>query len=465
MPFELDSAELLSISSVGELAIKLQPVSSVPFMTKGTLARMPLAGGAPRLLIENVSAADWAPDGSDLAVVREFREKSRLEFPPGHVLFETAGVIRFPRISPDGNRIAFLHAPSRGLALGVLEVVDKSSRVTELAPGVEFTAVAWASSGDEVWFGQGGELWAMTLDGKKRLLMRVPEVFDLQDVSRDGRILASLRDQRMRAFAMGPRTAGAEQDLSWLQWSLVADVSPDGVNLLFSESGQVCLRETNGSSVTVLGEGWAWGLSPDGKWALATGRRNDQIRMLPTGPGEPRSLPRGPIQSYGWGAWFPDGKRIAFVGSEPGHGARLYVQNVEGGLPRAISPEGIGFGTVAVSPDGDLVVARGPDRRPWFFPTDGSAARPVPGLDEKDYPIRFDAKAPRLYFFPFEPLPSSIYRLDARTGRREAVHPLAAGESAAVEVPGPVAITPDGRYYAHSYLHVLSRLYVIEGPR
>ena len=90
VPFELDSAELLSISSVGELAIKLQPVSSVPFMTKGTLARMPLAGGAPRLLIENVSAADWAPDGSDLAVVREFREKSRLEFPPGHVLFETA---------------------------------------------------------------------------------------------------------------------------------------------------------------------------------------------------------------------------------------------------------------------------------------------------------------------------------------------------------------------------------------
>ena len=101
----------------------------------------------------------------------------------------------------------------------------------------------------------------MTLDGKKRLLMRVPEVFDLQDVSRDGRILASLRDQRMRAFAMGPRTAGAEQDLSWLQWSLVADVSPDGVNLLFSESGQVCLRETNGSSVTVLGEGWAWALT------------------------------------------------------------------------------------------------------------------------------------------------------------------------------------------------------------
>jgi hypothetical protein len=460
----LDAAELLAVSPSGELAVKLRPRALRPFVTSGTLARMPMGGGAARELIENISDADWSPDGSAFAVIIEASGRSRLEYPAGRTLFETAGTIRCPRVSPKGDQVAFLHSPSRGKVEGEVTVVGAGHAAIVLATGVQFTGIAWAPRADEVWFGQNGDLRAVALSGRARDVLRVPGILDLQDVSNDGRILASLRDQRMMAFASGPDSAG-ERDVSWLRWSLVADLTADGRTLLFSENGDVCLRGTNGSAITVLGEGWAWKLSPDGRWALVTARGFDELRLLPTGPGEPRSLPRGPIEKYGWGTWFPDGQRIAFSASERGHGMRIYVQEVAGGPPQAVSPEGVGFGSIAVSPDGSVVVAPGRDSRPRFFAVNGGEGEPVPGLEAGDYPISFGADGRWLFFFPFEPLPSKIYRLDTSTGRREPLHTIVASQPASVAVRGPASVTPDGRYYAHSYLRVLSTLYVIEGQR
>ena len=51
----------------------------------GTLARAPLAGGAPRAVLDGVISADWSPDGRELAVSLG----SRLEYPIGKVLYET----------------------------------------------------------------------------------------------------------------------------------------------------------------------------------------------------------------------------------------------------------------------------------------------------------------------------------------------------------------------------------------
>ena len=72
----------------------------------GTLARVPLEGGAPRELLENVSLADWSPDGRDLAVVHKVGGKDRLEFPIGKVLYETGEEIASVRFSPRGDRLA-----------------------------------------------------------------------------------------------------------------------------------------------------------------------------------------------------------------------------------------------------------------------------------------------------------------------------------------------------------------------
>ncbi len=57
-PLDLPEGRILAISSQGEMAILLGPTTNG---TTGTLARVPLSGGAPREILENVNDADWSP--------------------------------------------------------------------------------------------------------------------------------------------------------------------------------------------------------------------------------------------------------------------------------------------------------------------------------------------------------------------------------------------------------------------
>ncbi|MEO8348818.1 MAG: protein kinase, partial [Acidobacteriota bacterium] len=107
-------SKLLSVSKSGEVAVLLRAKPLGWFAMEGTLARIPADGGAPRELLEKISDASWSHDGSQLAIVRRVGEKVRLEFPPGRVLYETAGHITCPRFSPKGDRIAFLDHPAKG---------------------------------------------------------------------------------------------------------------------------------------------------------------------------------------------------------------------------------------------------------------------------------------------------------------------------------------------------------------
>ena len=62
-------ADILAVSSTGEMAVLLGcTASAAPCV--GTLARVPLAGGTPREILEDVVSADWSPDGKNLAVIR-----------------------------------------------------------------------------------------------------------------------------------------------------------------------------------------------------------------------------------------------------------------------------------------------------------------------------------------------------------------------------------------------------------
>ncbi|PYX23518.1 MAG: hypothetical protein DMG87_05445 [Acidobacteria bacterium] len=75
-PFGLSKAEVLSISSEGEMAVLLNSHNVDPYTNAGTLGRVPLGGGAPREVLENVQWADWSPDGTNFAVVRELEDGS-----------------------------------------------------------------------------------------------------------------------------------------------------------------------------------------------------------------------------------------------------------------------------------------------------------------------------------------------------------------------------------------------------
>jgi len=77
----LPKAEIMSVSAAGEMAVLLGSHQANPYSSSGTLARVPLVGGAPREILEDVEWADWAPDGNTLAVVRHVAGRSRLEYP------------------------------------------------------------------------------------------------------------------------------------------------------------------------------------------------------------------------------------------------------------------------------------------------------------------------------------------------------------------------------------------------
>ena len=101
---------LLSVSSRGELAVLTGAKYLDHRLYAGTLARMPI-DGAPRAWMTDVREADWSPDGSSLAVVHIVDRMDKLEYPIGNVLYESAGYLSDPRVSPDGIQVAFCEHP------------------------------------------------------------------------------------------------------------------------------------------------------------------------------------------------------------------------------------------------------------------------------------------------------------------------------------------------------------------
>jgi len=69
-PQGLENAQILAISSSGEMAVLVRRTYLSHHVGLGTLAELPILGGTPREIMDAVQQADWEPNGTDLAVVR-----------------------------------------------------------------------------------------------------------------------------------------------------------------------------------------------------------------------------------------------------------------------------------------------------------------------------------------------------------------------------------------------------------
>jgi serine/threonine protein kinase/Tol biopolymer transport system component len=477
-PLDLGRAYLLSISPSGELALSINSQLLSHGGARGTLARAPQAGGTPRALLENVLWADWSPDGRDLAVVRAVGALNRLEYPVGKVLYETGGWISHPRVSPKGDLIAFLNHPVWPDDRGSVEVVDLAGKRKVLSDGWESEeGVAWSPKGDEIWFtsikyGLAHALYAVTLSGKLRLVERIAGGLTLMDISHDGRVLITRDDERYGIMALAAGT-NQERDLSWLDYSVPGDISPDGKSLLFDEEGDgggpnyaLLLRNTDGSPPTHLGDGVASSLSPDGNWAIATlPTTPSQIVLLPTGAGSPRTLERYGIEDYGVADFFPDGKRILFAGSEHGHAMRDYIQDIEGRKPQPLTPEGVTsvWKTHPISPDGNSIIALDQDGKLYIYPTGAGERRPVPGAEPGEIPLRWCADGHSIFVTQPGKIPTRVFRLDMTTMSRKLVAELSVPDRTGLTGIRFVQIAADGKSYAYAYCRFLTELYTIEG--
>jgi Tol biopolymer transport system component/tRNA A-37 threonylcarbamoyl transferase component Bud32 len=469
-PLDLPEGRILAISATGEMAILLGPTTNG---TAGTLARVPLSGGAPREILENVNDADWSPDGSTLAVSRTVGGKNRIEYPIGTVRYENDG--RVPvllRVSPKGDLIAFFEHDN-DVGDYTVTVLDMSGKKRALSRGWQaLGGLAWSPGGDEIWFGgakAGGEpaLRAVTLSGKERLVVETPASMLVDDIARDHKVLVTVVDTRLGISALAPG-AKQESDLSWFDASRVYDISADGKTILFVELsyGQarnpaIYLRKTDGSQAVRLGDGNRPVLSPDGKFVaciLNNGPRTE-LSLLPTGPGEARVFST-PGMHYERVEWFPDGEKLLFTGNEPNRPLRTYLQDTRGGAPTPLTPEGTP--AMHVSPDGKYLTAVVAGKLN-LIPIGGGAPRPAVDVQAGESVVRWSADGRSLFLRQNEGLTAvKIGRLDLASGREEPWKELKPADPVGVQV-AQVVMTPDGNAYAYSFQRDICTLYLADG--
>jgi serine/threonine protein kinase/WD40 repeat protein len=467
----LPPSELLAVSHSGELAITLEGKTS--FGEGDRLARVPLTGGAPRELLSGVFAADWSPDGSQLAVARAENGKCLVEYPIAKLLYETVGYVTDMRLSPQADAIAFLDHPILGDDRGSVALLDLNGRKRTLTNEWNGTlGLAWSPDGKEIWFtatssGEDRALYAVSRSGKKRLVLRIPGEVQLEDIASDGRVLLE-RIARRYEVAVG-QIGGAPRLLSWLQWMEARGVSRDGKFAVIGDMGtrekdySVYLANLDGSPPLLLGRGAGGGISPDNKWvASILPTDTTKVIVLPTGVGETRMV-TAPNFRYATADWTSDGRALVVRASESGRPLRFWRQSFDAEPPRAITPEGLG-GKFLIFNHSDYVITRDSQGTPKLFPVDKGDPKSVLGLTRSEWVIGGAQESDTLYVTPdASAVPLQVLRVNLRTGiRKPFIAVLPADPTGIIAISDPI-FTTDEKKYVFTQVRALSVLYVAAG--
>jgi len=468
---------LLAVSSRGELAVLTDPTPYFPGYS-GTLATMTM-DAAPRPLLEHVREADWSPDGSQLAIIRDVGGHDQLEYPIGHVLYAPpVGYLSDLRMSRDGVHLAFSEHQIRFDDRGPIKVADLAGHVTTLTP--EFRAeygLAWSADGQSVWFSASDrgdtalQPYLVNIEGPPKVRLALPSAGALvvQDVAADGHVLAARHDWRsgMRTILPGAVT---EREFAGVNQGQGGMLSRDGQLLLYSDRSQsagpnyaVALRKTDGSPAVRLGEGDPWALSPDAKWALALVASTGRLVRYPTGPGVPVPVERGPLEHYTWGQWFPDGTRMLLCGNEPRRPPRCYQQPMNGGSPAPVTPDDVEGALIA--PDGETLLLQKTSGAKEIFVIGGSASRPARGVTTTDVAKAWSRDGRSVFVQAGITVPARIERIDIATGARTLVRELAPPDRAGLYSVVVDQWVDDGRAHVYEYSFDLSTLFVVTGVK
>ena len=481
-PMEHSDGMLFAVSSKSDLALCV-PTGRTQHGMVGKLAQVPLAGGGPLDRAEGVSAADWSPDGSKLAVVRMEHERAQIEYPIGRVLYRaplSSGYMEALRVSPRGDAVAFLDHPLRDDSAGSVATVDLAGHYRTISSHFNSTrGLAWSPDGGEVWFaaakqGTNMAVWAVNRSGRERLVARFPAYISVEDISTDRRVLISLHT--LSESMLHVASSGDPKDLYWHDQSQVRDLSRDGRIVLFSESGSATrqdyaayLRKTDLSSPAVqLGQGLPLALSPDGRWVIANPAGSPApLTLLPAGPGDPSPLAADNIDHVG-AAWLPDGTGFVFAGTSPGENLRYFVQARQGGKPQPITGADVQYerrSPVVVSPNGRSVAALGNDGRVRLYSTDPAVpgeSSVVPGLATGFTPLQW-CPDHRLVLHRYDQGPPQLWKVDIRTGDLAPWKEVTPPNPVGLLDLTPIRVSPDCQSYAYSPLNVLSQVYLVTG--
>jgi hypothetical protein len=190
---------------------------------------------------------------------------------------------------------------------------------------------------------------------------------------------------------------------------------------------------------------------------------------MPTGVGEPRPLDPGRITEFAGipnnRRWLADGQRIVFVGSEAGRPRRVFIQNIAGGPPEALTPEGA-FGPLVASHDSALVVVKNQQGQLTKYPVAGGPSIVLAGALPGDEPLAWSPDGQSIWVLNRTTIPAKIFRIELSAARRSLVRDVPYPDPAAIWVESlRVVMSADGSKFVYGYQKHLSELHVAEGLR
>ena len=467
-------ADVLGIADNGDMAIILKHRFLATWLAKGTLARLPVDGGQPRPILEDVYAADISHDGKEFAVVRSVGNKQRLEFPIGKVLFETLGWINDVRIAPDGTHIAFLEHPLIPDDQGRVVMVDLQGNSRVLTPTYSSShGVAWTPDGKEIWHceslqGEEGGLYAVNLSGQTRVILLSPVELQIQDISSANKVL--LESVRYE-IEIGVKNLGDKTALA-LQGGItdLGGISTDGQQIVTSrylgEDYQAFVRETKGSAPVMLGEGFGSGITSDGKMVAAFRRAEPhKLVLYPVGAGGQRTIDLGNLNAGSSGiengvTFSNDGRYALLSAYDLDKQVRDYLVDMHSERVRPVTPVGTRNGKL--SPDGARIVTQNLSTQKYML-VDVASGRTsdIPGLEDHDAVIGWNSDSHSLFVWDQE-LPARLFAVDLTTGKRQLVQSVEPTSTVGSMYARLVA-SSDGKTVAYRLRRGLYAIYLADG--
>jgi Tol biopolymer transport system component/predicted Ser/Thr protein kinase len=335
LPIPFDLVALIGLSPSKSELLLLGPPENTKATDDGGLWTMPVLGGQARRIGDIVALdATWSPDGAsiyytagqDIWVARS----------DGSQVRKILSVNKEPnwiRFSPDGKLFRFGVRDDRLNTNTLWEARADGSGMRRLFSGDAWPnecCGAWTADGKYFVFesmrGGAWNLWAMR---EKREWWRKTNAEPVQlatGASIAQSPLPSLDGNSVYFMGITKRGELERFDPENRSFALyLSGISAEG--LTFSRDGSRI-------AYVSLPEGNLWVCKSDG-----SDRR--ELTFAPMKAGMPR--------------WSPDGKQIAFVGSEPGNTAEIYITAAEGGNPEQLTDEEKGDADPSWSPTGDAI--------------------------------------------------------------------------------------------------------------
>lgn len=460
-------ARLASISASSELAIfQLMKPGTYPLF-----ARVPMHGGAPRVIGKSVVAADFSPLTGELCIVARTNDGTTVEMPPGNVIYRSSGWSDVVRVAPDGRSVALLEHELAIDDAGGVVYIDRNRKVRKLTSNwASIAGLAWVSSGDEVWFsaarsGSTLGVWGVSLDGHVRPVSTHSGSFVLFDVARDGRVLASKLNRRLNLMT-GDSHSHSSEEASWFDWTRAVAISDDGDRVLFDETGAgggekqgVYLRHIADHTVERVGDGHALDLAADGRNALTQSRdRPTQVTLI-TWPDVRRTI-SSPGLNYQSARFIPGRNSILVQADAPAKSAGLYVQDLSSNAMRQLKGfEGCSW--PMPSPDGQRAACMVDSTHVVLVDID-SGQREDLTLPRVGSLVRWSTSG-RLVFMEPGRAPIPLWSFDLKTKKAAPLFEIAVPDPLVRGGVAELVLSASLRTFAYSYIQSASELLLVEG--